>query len=160
MSKIYFVLLLVLLAITGCSSSKNLSDKTTQAKRVQLVEYAHNYLGKPYKYGGTTPNGFDCSGFCYFIFKRFGYDLPRSSSELGTIGNQIKRKELQPGDLVFFKGSNALSKSIGHVGIVTRVDKKRFYFIHAATSEGITISSINQKYYHDRYLQARSIFKL
>jgi len=77
-----------------------------------IINYAKSFLGVPYRSGGTTPSGFDCSGFINYIFGNFGFDLVRSSYGLAELGTTVKLSEIQPGDLMFFKGSNVNSTSV------------------------------------------------
>ena len=86
----------------------------------RAVAFAKRYLGAPYVYGGSTPSGFDCSGFVRFVYERFGIDLPHSSYADFDLGRRVARGELKPGDLVFFDG-------VGHVGLYVGNGR----FIHA-----------------------------
>jgi len=123
----------------------------------QLIDFAKKYLGTPYKYAGKTPAGFDCSGFAGFVFKEFGVTLPASSREIAQIGENIDKKDLKIGDLVFFEGRNH-TKTVGHVGIVSEINDNDVYFIHAAVwSGGIIISGMKEEYYASRYLKAKRV---
>jgi cell wall-associated NlpC family hydrolase len=115
----------------------------------ELVEYAKEYLGVPYAYGGTTPDGFDCSGFTQFVVANFGGRLPHSSSEQYNYGISIEREDLQLGDLVFFISDNSMK--IGHVGIYIGDGK----FIHAPQSGGyVEISNLSNVYFDKYYYGA------
>lgn len=117
----------------------------------QLLSYAFQFRGVPYRYGQMSPRGFDCSGFTSYVFKRFGFTLDRSSRGQINDGRRIDRSELKPGDLVFFSGRGN-GRGIGHVGIVTEVQNERdFKFIHAACHTGITVSHSSETYYSRRY---------
>lgn len=147
---LYLLLLLPLLA--SCSASRN----TTQAvdKRIQ---YAYRFIGTPYRTGGTTPQGFDCSGFMQYVFRNFDCNLPRSTADQVRVGKEIKRKKLMPGDLVFFAGRSG--KSVGHVGMVVQTyPDKTFKFIHVATQRGVTEDYSHAAYWRRRYLIARRVF--
>lgn len=112
----------------------------------EFVEYAEEYIGVPYAYGGTTPDGFDCSGFTQYVVEHFGGYLPHSSREQYHYGVKIEKEDLQPGDLVFFEASDD-SKEIGHVGIYIGDGQ----FIHAPQSGGsVEISNLSNVYF-DRY---------
>lgn len=128
-----------------------------QQSRVQeILDYAFKFKGVPYRHGASSPRGFDCSGFTSYVFKRFGISLDRRSGAQIHDGRRISRSELQPGDLVFFNG-RAVNSRIGHVGIVTEVDKNKsggFKFIHAAVRSGITESHSSESYYSKRYMGA------
>ena len=127
---------------------------TTTASNLgqQIVDYAMTFKGYPYVYGGSTPSGFDCSGFTSYVYKHFGYSISRSSSAQANNGKEVKKSDLQLGDLVLFKGVN--SSRIGHVGIYIGNDE----FIHASTEKtGVKISSLNTSGYIARYVTARRI---
>ncbi len=120
-----------------------------------LLAYAHLYLKCPYRGGGTSPSGFDCSGFTSFVYSNFGYRLNRSSGTQVENGIKVDRNDLLPGDLVFFKGRNASASRIGHVGIVTSVNGDgSFSFIHSAVQTGVIISQSEENYYARRYVTA------
>ena len=131
--------------------SKSTTKKTTQtvkedpvvskgtATGAEIVAYAKKYLGYKYVYGGSTPSGFDCSGFTSYVYKHFGYSLSRSSSAQASNGKAVSKSELQAGDIVCFARSSG-SKKVGHVGIYIGGGK----FIHAANSrKGVIISNIS-----------------
>ena len=120
----------------------------------QVIDYAYRFRGTPYRYGASSPRGFDCSGFTSYVFKRFGIQLDRSSRGQITNGERVKKKDLQPGDLVFFQGRSGRG-GVGHVGIVTRVNADNtFHFIHSACSSGVTESKNTEDYYSSRYVGA------
>jgi len=120
----------------------------------ELLSYAFRFQGTPYRYGCSSPRGFDCSGFTSYVFKRFGVHLDRSSGGQIKNGRRIARNDVQPGDLVFF-GGRAGRGRIGHVGIVTRVNSDNtFHFIHSACHKGVTESKITEPYYSRRYMGA------
>ena len=116
----------------------------------ELIEYAKEYLGVPYAYGGATPDGFDCSGFTQYVAAHFDGYLPHSSSEQYHYGISIEKEDLQPGDLIFFEASDD-SKEIGHVGIYIGGGK----FIHAPQSGGsVEISNLSNVYFNQHYYGA------
>lgn len=155
---ILFLGLLVCLLLTGCGSGKNVSG-TQQLQADEIVDYARRYIGVPYRYGGSSPKGFDCSGYVQFVFKHFGCKIPRSTGDQSKTGVPVKKNDLRRGDMVFFRGSNARSATPGHVGIITKVNKKagQFSFIHASTSKGIRIDDSELSYYKSRFLYARRL---
>lgn len=147
--------LFIALVLTGCSShapppNERLSNSITVI--AQLNEQLSQWHGTPYRYGGMGHGGVDCSGFVYLTFRdRFDLQLPRTTSAQTEIGTRIAKKELLPGDLVFFKtgaGENGL-----HVGIYDTDDR----FIHASTSRGVIRSSLNNVYWKKVFWQARRI---
>ncbi|WP_198284646.1 NlpC/P60 family protein [Beggiatoa alba] len=106
------------------------------------LKNAQNLLGTPYRYGGTTPSGFDCSGFVYYNYHKVGIRVPRTAHEQYQSSRPVGKGNLKPGDLVFFRVRS--SSRIDHVGIYLGGDK----FIHAeATNKPVTITSLNDKYY-------------
>lgn len=135
------------------------ADTPTTRIADEIIEEANRYLGTPYRYAASGPNAFDCSGFTSYIFKKFGYTLPHSSSEQGKMGQPVAQNELRRGDLVLFNGSR-IGSSIGHVGIVVDVKyDNSFTFIHSAIQGGIIVSDSLEPYYSSRYKGARRIIK-
>lgn len=124
-------------------------------KTKDILDYAFGFRGVPYRYGASSPKGFDCSGFTSFVFRKFGIKLDRTATSQMRNGRKVQRDELRPGDLVFFNG-RAINNRIGHVGIVTKVDEagNGFKFIHASVHRGITESHISESYYSRRYMGA------
>jgi cell wall-associated NlpC family hydrolase len=123
------------------------------SKADELLDYAYDYLGVAYKAGGDSPAGFDCSGFTMFVFSKFGIKLTHSATVQSTEGAPIKKADLVPGDLVFFKNpSNAAA--IGHVGIYVGNDS----FIHS-TSPGdvVKVDSLSSTYYSKYYVCAARV---
>ena len=120
--------------------------------RHQILELAQSKLGTPYVYGGTGSYGFDCSGFVYYTYGKLGFDLMRCADEQMRNGIAVSKDGLQAGDLVFFRdhGSPWLAT---HVGIYVGNNQ----MIHASTSKGITIDSLDMPYYAERYVGARRI---
>lgn len=115
-----------------------------------IIAYAKSYLGKPYVYGATGPNGFDCSGLLYRVFGDNGISVPRSSRDYGSFGRTVSLSEAKPGDVISFarKGGR-----IHHVGIYIGDEK----FIHSASSVGVTITSIYDKYWQPRIYRVARI---
>lgn len=156
---------LAALAITTAplqAQTVNVQQETTRAAEhttinpQDIVEFSASFKGVPYKYGASSPKAFDCSGFTSYIFRQFEIHLPRSAKSQYRFGKKIDRKNLKPGDLVFFSGRK-VSKQVGHVGIVSYVGDDHFRFIHASVHRGITESNINETYYTIRYVGARRV---
>ena len=117
----------------------------------QIVAFAEQFLGTPYVWAGSSPSGFDCSGFVSYVFKNFGYTVNRTAASMYTNGVAVDKSELQIGDAVFFASS---SESIGHVGIYIGDGQ----FIHASSGAGyVTINSLSESYYARMYVGARRI---
>lgn len=118
------------------SFTKPVSEATRQAG-AQVVEYAKNFIGVPYSYGGSTPSGFDCSGFVRYVFNGVGISLPRDSYSQMGVGTPVTRDELIPGDLVVFRSG-------GHVGIYTGNNQ----YIHSPqTGRTVSIDDMNRELY-------------
>ncbi len=120
----------------------------------QVVDYAAQFLGKPYVWGGNGPNSFDCSGFTKYVFSHFGYTLNRTASGQLSNGVSVSRSELRPGDLVFFYNGQ-VSTPVSHVGIYAGGGQ----FIHASTnSYQVEYNSLDSDWYGSTYVYARRIF--
>jgi LysM repeat protein len=123
-----------------------------------LLTFAFKYLHRPYCGGAMGPNSFDCSGFTSFVYGHFGYKLERSSGAQTNNGVEISKHNLQPGDLVFFKGRSARASRIGHVGMVVSVNPdESFTFIHSACQTGVSHDNSTGSYYARRYVTARRV---
>lgn len=134
------------------------ADTTIQTDRAdKMIDFAKNFLGVPYKYAGSSPAGFDCSGFVHFILKKYGIDISRSSRSMAGYGKRIPLETVREGDLLFFTGSNRSSGVIGHVGVVIENKDKVVRFIHS-DFQGVRITQLNgDKYYVPRFIMARRI---
>lgn len=123
----------------------------------QLINVASDNLGIVYRAGGTSKNGFDCSGLVFTTFKKFDITLPRSSNKMAEIGLKIDLTNAQKGDLIFF--INRGQKRINHVGIVSEVCGDEIKFIHSSTQSGVVISSIKEPYYQRTFAQINRIIE-
>jgi cell wall-associated NlpC family hydrolase len=138
---------------------KTTTDKNKKEKIVQsVVENARKTLGTPYKYGGASSKGFDCSGLIITLFKQQDIILPHNSLQLSKIGIvlNVKKDKVNKGDLIFF--SNSKNKSIDHVGIVIDTSDEEIKFIHSSTSKGVIVSSTKEPYYKKSFVQANRLF--
>jgi len=122
----------------------------------QLINSASENLGANYKSGGTTPEGYDCSGLMFATFSKFDIILPRSSNEMSRLGTVLHPDEIKKGDLIFFRTNR--KSVINHVGMVTEVLPDEIKFIHSATSSGVIISSTKEPYYSKSFAQANRIY--
>ncbi|WP_298704979.1 NlpC/P60 family protein [uncultured Veillonella sp.] len=121
------------------------------SKSVQdVIQEAENYRGVPYVFGGNTPSGFDCSGYVRYVFAKKGITLPRSADEQYTVGTKVAKKNLQPGDLVFFE---TYEKGVSHSGIYIGNGK----FISATSSSGVAVADLAGGYWGERYIGAKRV---
>jgi len=118
----------------------------------RILATARSQQGVPYLWGGTTPNGFDCSGFTQYVFGLNGISLPRTADVQFQVGMPVTRGQLQPGDLVFF---TTYAPGPSHSGIYLGAGK----FINASSSRGVSIASIDNSYWGPRYIGARRIIR-
>ena len=138
----------------GCAS---LPSGDINVSGEAVVKAAMKYIGRPYRHGMAGPNVFDCSGFTSFIYKQFDISLSRDSRAQYRQGVSVGRKDLRVGDLVFFTSPRS-GRSVGHVGIVSKVESDgNFYFVHAARRGVIEDSYRASSYYYNRYLGARRV---
>ena len=129
------------------------AEAQNSTKGQEIADYALQFLGYRYVYGGSSPSGFDCSGFTSYVYKQFGYKLNRSASDQLDNGVAVSRSELQPGDLVIFKKGSS-SKRASHVGLYIGNNQ----FIHASTSKvGVIISRMSDAYYTTGFVGGRRI---
>ncbi|SFV67407.1 Invasion associated protein p60 [hydrothermal vent metagenome] len=141
---IYFIIFLFL--FSGClerPTSRVVGYPNISLSKNKIIKIARKHLGKPYRYGATGPNSFDCSGFVYAVYKTVGVNLPRTSLAQSKIeGRKLSRNQLREGDIVFFDTS--LKGHVNHTGIYLGGGK----FIHASSGRAysVTISDINGWY--------------
>lgn len=147
---LYFLLLILL---SSCGAAR----KAREAQANQVIKEARSFTGTPYKYGGTTRAGMDCSGLTGNAFRSINLTLPRTAEDQALVGEKVKRKKVVPGDLVFF-ATGKRRRVITHVGIVTEVKgKEHVKFIHASTTLGVVETDLYSDYYRKRYRTARRI---
>lgn len=148
---------IVTLFLVSCAASRKANVREMQVERV--ISSARTYIGTPYKYGGTSRAGMDCSGLLMNCFKAADISLPRSSAAQSKVGTEIRMKDLEPGDLVFFATGNK-KRTITHVGMVTEVKgKDNVKFIHASSSLGVVETNIYADYYQKRFRVARRVIQ-
>lgn len=135
-------------AIMGRDMAVSRDGSSTLVRRV--VQSSLRYQGVPYVFGGTSPSGFDCSGFTRYIFAQSGVQLPRTADEQFELGKSVSYSRLQVGDLVYF---TTYAAGASHVGIYLGNSQ----FISATSSRGIAIARMDSGYWGDRYIGARRI---
>lgn len=136
-------------ASSSQSNTNANASNSTSASGSAVVAYANQFIGYPYVYGGTSPSGFDCSGFTSYVYRHFGVSLNRTAAGQASNGTSVSKSNLQPGDLLLF------CSPINHVGIYIGGGR----MVHAANrTRGVTTDTINSGYYLTNYVGARRIF--
>lgn len=173
-----FLLLSIILFASSCGTQKQSNNRLYDPKEVAALSkklgiklsntskdddknmplYAETslWLGVPYRYGGLSRKGLDCSGFTYLIYQKvYRKRIPRSTSDLSKMKmNTVSKNNLRTGDLVFFATSKKNNK-INHVGIYLKDGN----FIHASTSKGVIVSHLNEGYYSQTWKKGGRINK-
>jgi len=149
-----FFLLLLSLVIAGCSTTYQHPDPSRMAYKgnlqSRLQQHYRRWVGTPYRLGGLSKKGIDCSGFALVTYRDvFGVDLPRSTDELEDVGESVAKADTRVGDLLIFK--TGLWQQ--HVGIYVGAGN----FIHASTSRGVMTSSLHSEYWADAYRDTRRV---
>ncbi len=124
---------------------------------LQMINNAMQFIGVRYSGGGTTKAGMDCSGMVTAVFDIFDMKIPRSSNEMSRVGTKLDQKEIQKGDLIFFKTNGR--NIINHVGMVVDVIGDEIKFVHSSTSKGVIVSSTKESYYSRAFAQANRILQ-
>lgn len=142
----------------GSKSASSKSEKLSRKKKKKLnksvVLTSKKFIGTPYKWGGTTRAGMDCSGLLYTSYKLNNIDIPRSSAEQARYGKKVSVNNVREGDWVFF-ATGKKRKKITHVGLVTEVRSRQdVRFIHASTSLGVIESELNSEYWRKKFVRA------
>ena len=174
---IYFLVLVVALASSGCKSAKKTKDKrankthtTTKEKKEKkssskeaqgqaskVIKTARSYIGTSYRFGGTTRAGLDCSGLMLLSFQSVEIKLPRNSEAQSKVGQPVAERDLRPGDLLFFSDRKG-HKKVTHVGLVTEVkDEQNIKFIHSTTKLGVVENNLKSEIYYPIFLKAMRV---
>lgn len=147
------LLLFVLVAFSfSCASKK----KVTSEPFNQVISTARSYTGTPYRFGGTTRAGMDCSALVYHSFYSVGITMPRMSSDQSKMGKGIRTNEIKPGDVLFF-ATGKRKKQVTHSGIVTETSMGDVRFIHSSTSLGVSEDYLSNRYWSKAFLFARRV---
>lgn len=177
----YFISIFCILLLVGCASNKRVAEKRSRPHKRErsyesnrryantenksesqvdkVISIARSYTGVPYRWGGTTRSGMDCSGLLMTCFNAANLSLPRTTAEQVKFGRGVRLYELQPGDLVFFAAKKSNPNKVTHVGMVTEVnDKHDVRFIHASTKLGVVENNIYTDYYRKIFIKARRPF--
>ena len=128
----------------------------TSNKVFDIIDFAKQFEGVKYKFGGTTKKGMDCSGLVYETFKAFDISLPRISRDMAKQGDKIFLEDIKEGDLLFFKTTKKRN-IISHVGLVVTALPGNIEFIHSTTNQGVIISSLAERYWYFSFAEARRI---
>lgn len=129
------------------------SSAVTKSFTDSLLRIAEGFKGTPYRLGGHSSRGFDCSGFVNYLYSRFDVPLASSCPGIAMKCDKISKDEVQKGDLIFFKGRNSRSRALGHVSIVYDVDSTGGIRMIHATQRGVVLDQLNKSsYYKPRLL--------
>ena len=157
----FTALLLALAGLTGCASTSSVTHQSAETTvpttiKSQLSPHhalaiAVDMIGTPYRYGGTSPRGFDCSGLVYYAYRKAGIHSPRTTTEQYRQSKRVPVSHLQPGDLVFFTITQG---KLSHVGIYAGDDR----FIHAPSSgKSVLYATLHDPYWLERLIGAGRI---
>jgi murein DD-endopeptidase len=152
----FLFLPIALLALYGCAStpspsSASLRVKASDTTASKAADTAVSMLGKPYKYGGNTPTGFDCSGLVHYSYSRVGVDVSRDTRTLKTQTSMTSVSDLRRGDLLFFDQEGQKSS---HVGIFIGDGR----FVHAPSTGGkVRTEKLDAKYWQKHFVEARRV---
>ncbi|MCC5935514.1 MAG: C40 family peptidase [Balneolales bacterium] len=137
------------LFLGGCGSSSGSRSDARQVEQ-RLMQQFQQWRGTPYRLGGITQQGVDCSAFVMLVYRNgFGVELPRTTDQQMRAGTRVNPRQLRVGDLVFFQ----TGRNTRHVGIVLSGGR----FLHASTSQGVIIDELNQPYWQQRFTVARRV---
>ena len=141
-----------ILTVAGCASSPPKSSPAVaaadySATRDRVVSTSLKYVGAPYERGGTSPAGFDCSGFVLFVYAQAGVSLPHGVAKQYRLGSAVSRDELEPGDIVFFD-------RLRHSGIYIGDTR----FVHATKpGDVVMVSRLDEEWFRRRWIGARRL---
>lgn len=149
-----FFFILGIFFAQSCKSKKVAKDNPA----FTVIETAKSYRGTPYRFGGTTRAGMDCSALVFHSYYSIGINLPRMSADQSKLGQKVNLNQIQPGDLLFF-ATGKRKNQVTHSGIVTEVNKGDIRFIHASTSLGVTEDYLSNRYWSGAFLFAKRLLE-
>lgn len=133
-------------------------SKRKRKKINQVISEARTYIGTPYRYGGMSGSGIDCSGLMYNCYQKIDVTLPRTSKEQSKVGRSKGWNSIRPGDIVYFKFKEKGNKWY-HSGMITYAGDDDIRFIHASSSRGVVESSLMLDYYKKNVKKFRRVIK-
>ena len=152
--KILFIASFSLLMVSNISAQNR--KKTKKIDRV--IAEGRRYIGTPYRYGGMSKSGIDCSGLIYNCYKTIDVTLPRTAKDQSKIGSSKTWDSIRPGDIVYFKFKQKGEKWY-HAGMITYAEKDDIRFVHASTRSGVIESSLMDSYYMKNVKKFRRVIK-
>ncbi len=132
-------------SVTNTETRSSKSNSNASSSYSEVLQLAESLKGVPYKYGGTTKRGFDCSGFTSYVYERNAVEIPRTSRAQEDFMDRVSIKQLQPGDFVFFRPNKV--GNVFHVALVVNNDRSGLTVIHATSSRGVVKENISQSSY-------------
>lgn len=147
-----FALLITMLAMAACGSSTSaLKSATASSPGERAALVALDQVGVPYRYGGSSPDGFDCSGLVHYSYSHAGVAVPRTTAQLWSTARTVERRELRAGDLLFFNIEGKMS----HVGLYLGDAR----FVHAPQSgRRVSVASLDSPFYSAALLRAGRVY--
>ncbi len=137
-------IIVMIAAVSGCSTQQTVASRSVGD---QAVNVALRQVGVPYRYGGMSPAGFDCSGLVHYSYSRAGKFVPRTTGALWKSAKPVSKSQLRPGDILFFRIAGKMS----HVGMYIGGDR----FVHApSTGKHVTVASLRSDYYRKALIRA------
>ncbi len=122
-----------------------------------MIDFARQYKGTEYLWGGTTPDGFDCSGFIQYVYNEFDISIPRATRSYPSLfDREVPLEEAQVGDLIVFTGTDASIRQPGHAGIISEIDDGKLMFLHSSSSKkhfGVSETNYFKSGYPKRFLK-------
>jgi len=153
--KANLILVLFSLILTSCGGSRKVAEASNK-KSEAIVKYAKSFEGTRYKFGGTTKRGMDCSGLVYVSYQKENIAMPRISRDMAKRGKRISLSNTKQGDLLFFK-TNKNKNTINHVGLVVETKRGAIFFIHSTSSAGVIITSLDEPYWKNAFVEVRRV---